>query len=214
MTRLNLDEVTDDIWSLIHPTGYLTRIRRLLPEPGTPGQSESSTSHKVIGSPAPWNDEAAGILFDVHAGARQHEKRLRVELGFGSLRRGPTDRATRAALFALADLVRAAHTRHLDSARPEVERTARDLNRWARICRRILDDDPNPNDITVTHAPGNLKCPGCGRRLVLKPGWQYEQSPSLWCLRCPDSRDDDNPHGVDLSWPATEWIAMLQDDTA
>lgn len=216
MTRIDLDVVADDIWSLIggHHGGYLHRLRALLPEPGTPTTSESSTSHKVIGSPAPWNDEAAGILFEIHAGARRHERHLRHALGFNPIRRGNTDHQTIAVLTALPELLRAIDARHLDSARPDLERAQRDITRWPRICRRILDDDPGADERPMTRAPGDLKCPECKRRLWLKFGWQHDPAPSLWCPRCPATRDDDEPRGVDLSWPATEWIARLQDDTA
>lgn len=209
MTHVDLDAIADDIWSLIGG-GYLTRIQALLDKPATHVVGDSGQVRtKIIGSPAPWNDEAAGILFEVHAGARRHETAMRHALGFNPIRRGTSDLQTVAALSALPDLVRAIVTRHLDTN--AAGRAATDIARWPRICRRILDDDPAPNERPNTKAPGGLCCPHCNRRLILKHGWQHStDSQHLWCIRCPSTIDDDHPRGRDLSWEPAAWIAVLQ----
>jgi len=212
--RIDLALVADDIWSLIGGPCYLDRVAELLTTPATHVIGESGhVRSKVIGSPAPWNDEAAGILFEVHAGARRHEAAMRRALGFNPVRRGTSDAQTVAALSALPDLVRAIVTRHLETT--AADRAATDVARWPRICRRILDDDPAPNERPNTKAPGGLTCPHCDRRLILKHGWQFTgdvAKQQLWCLRCPTTIDDDHPRGRDLSWPPDAWLAVLQDE--
>lgn len=215
-----LTDLGNDIDELTHPAGYLSRVARLVGIDGTGLVDTSDTGStgggkKVTGSPAPWNDTAAGWLFDVHAGARRHEAQLRAELAFRPTARSSSDRSTVLALHALPALCAALLDR---AARQDldvrlVERTIRDASTWTREARRILDDDARPGDAAPTHAPGGLKCPHCARRLVLKPGWQHEAAPSVWCLRCPASVDDDHPRGQDLAWDADAWLALLQDDT-
>ena len=212
MTRIDLDAFADDIWSLIGGASYLERIHALLDKPATHVIGDSGqVKSKVIGSPAPWNDEAAGILFEVHAGTRRHEHSLRRTLGFNPVRRGSSELQTVASLSALPDLARAAVARSLDPV--VVDRAATDVARWPRVCRRILDDDPLPTERPNTKAPGGLRCPHCNRRLILRYGWQHdERSQQLWCVRCPSTIDEDHPRGRDLSWPPDTWIAVLQAD--
>lgn len=211
MTRIDLDTIADDIWSLIGG-GYLERLNDLLDKPATHVVGDSGhVRSKVIGSPAPWNDEAAGILFEIHAGTRRHELALRRTLGFNPVRRGSSEQQTVASLSSLPDLVRAATARNLDQH--VVDRAVADIGRWPRICRGILDDDPAPNERPNTKAPGGLTCPHCDRRLILKHGWQFTgdvAKQQLWCLRCPTTIDDDHPRGRDLSWEPAAWIAVLQ----
>lgn len=207
---IDLDALADDIWSLIGGSSYLDRIRDLLDKPATHVIGDSGrVKSKVIGSPAPWNDEAAGILFEIHAGTRRHEVALRRTLDFNPIRRGSSELQTVASLSSLPDLVRAVVARGLDL--DVADRAALDVARWPRICRSILDDDPLPTERPNTKAPGGLLCPHCNRRLVLRHGWQHDvKSQQLWCIRCPTTIDDDHPHGRDLSWEPDAWIAVLQ----
>jgi hypothetical protein len=211
-TTTDLAEAIDELtWT----RGYLTQLRELLPtQPVT--LDDGHNHRKVTGSPAPWNDEAASLLFEVHAAARRHEATLRDLLGFSQVARGNSDQATNTALTALPDLIAAYHSRRIEAGTSVVARIVRDLERWPALARRILDEDPRPGEERHTNAPGGLCCPYCSRRLVLKPGWQYEQAPALWCLRCPQAPDeDDHPRGRDLSWPSDTWIGLLQaDETA
>lgn len=208
---IDLDAIADDIWSLIGG-GYLERIHALLDKPATHVIGDSGqVKTKVIGSPAPWNDEAAGLLFEVHAGTRRHEAAMRHALGFNRVRRGTSDLQTIASLSSLPDLIRAITSRAIDT--PAADRAARDITRWPRVARRILDDDPAANERPNTKAPGGLCCPHCERRLILRHGWQHSiEGQQLWCLRCPSTFDDDHPRGRDLSWPPDTWIAILQAD--
>ena len=210
--RIDLALVADDIWSLIGG-GYLERLNDLLDKPATHVVGDSGhVRSKVIGSPAPWNDEAAGILFEIHAGTRRHELALRRTLGFNPVRRGSSEQQTVASLSSLPDLIRAATARNLDQH--VVDRAVADVTRWPRICRGILDDDPLPSDRPNTKAPGDLRCPHCNRRLILRFGWQHaEKDQQLWCIKCPSTIDEEHPRGRDLSWPPDAWLAVLQDDT-
>ena len=193
---------------------YLHQLRDLLTEPATHRVGDSAhVRGKIIGSPAPWNDEAANLIFEIHAGTRRHEARLRLELGFNPIRRGDSDQQTHDSIVAIPYLAIAIATR-VDLDHGHVDRAAHDLDRWGRLSRRILDEDPRPHERPNTHAPGNLCCPHCSRRLILKHGWQFEKEggQDLWCLRCPTTIDDEHPRGRDLSWPAAAWIAVLQQD--
>jgi hypothetical protein len=215
-TRLHID-VTDldvDISELTARNGYLERILDLIPEPGS-DVVDIRRHTKVTGSPAPWNDEAAGLLFDIHAGARRHDHALRVVLGFHPVQRSGSHQATIDALRALLPLMQLALGIDGLTDTAPLERAARDIRRWPRDARRLLDDDPKADERPHTKAPGDLRCPYCDRRLILKHGWQHESAQDIWCLRCPSTKSDEFPHGQDLSWPATAWLLVLQqqDDT-
>lgn len=208
-----------DIGADVHDllTHYLERIHQLLPEPTT-GLIDSSngthTTTKVTGSPAPWNDDAAGLLFDIHAGARRHEQQLRNLLGYRPIHRTGSDRSSRLALHNLPALVDQVHhhaTASNDSLLARIaNRTTDDVSSWCREARRILDIDPPASERRNTPAPGGLRCPDCNRRLVLKHGWQFDNAPAVWCLRCPANTDDDHPNGITQSWPADAWLGVLQ----
>lgn len=205
--RIDVDALEADIHDLTRTHGYLTRLQALLPEPTT-GSGESTRHVKVIGSPAPWNDEAAGLLFEVHAGCRRHETRLRHDLGWSPIRRGTTATSTVDALRILPMLVLALKELP-DADLAGAERAATDIERWARRSRQVLDDDPHADERPHTKAPGGLTCPHCGRRLILKWGWQHDpKAQQLWCLRCPSTTD-----GADLSWEPSQWLGILQGDS-
>lgn len=210
---IDRDIIAADVDDLVKVVGYLDRLRDLLVQPATHRIGESQhVRHKVIGSPAPWNDEAAGLLFEVHAGARRHEAKLRIALGHSTRKpRGNADVATLRALACLPDLIVAAHPTSPNTA----DAAATDVARWCRSARTILDDDLREDDRQrmLTKAPGGLTCPHCERTLVLRAGWQHDDaSQDLWCLRCPSTVDEEHPRGRDLSWPPGAWLAVLQQE--
>ena len=212
MTPPDRDMIAAEIRDLTRPDGYLDRVRDLLAEPATHRIGESQhVRHEVIGSPAPWNDEAAGLLFEVHAGARRHEAVLRIALGHLRRARGNSDGATLIALATLPDLIAAAHPTHPTPA----EKAAADVRRWCRLARQVLDDDMREDDRhrQTTKAPG-IKCPYCQRPMVLRHGWQYDEKPAVWCLRCPSTITEESPKPTDLMYEASAWLGMvLQHDT-
>lgn len=204
---IDVPSLEADIHDLTRTNGYLHRLQQLLPEPST-GSGETTRHTKVIGSPAPWNDEAAGLLFEVHAGARRHETRLRSDLGWPRIRRGVTDTSTLDSLRILPMLILALYEA-TDADRTGAQRAADDVQRWPRLARRILDDDPKADERPHTKAPGGLTCPHCGKRLILKYGWQHDPgAQQLWCLRCPSTDDY-----ADLSWEPSQWLGILQGET-
>jgi hypothetical protein len=91
MTAADVTQLRLDVDELARPGGLLARLEALLPEQvGDPSRGTSS-SHKVTGSPAPWHAEAAGVLMDIHAGARELEDNLRAVLGFTRAHAGRTE---------------------------------------------------------------------------------------------------------------------------
>ena len=184
--------------------GYLHRVIDLVPEPAVTGPTDSGPTHaKVSGSPAPWNDNAAGLYLEIHAHTRRHTQALQAAL-FGVHRRyGSSDALTRRLLLDLPDLAAVADERQVVPR--VVARLTRDLTSWPRRCRQLLDDDPEPGEARYTRAPGGLVCAYCARRLILKPGWEHQYAPSLWCLRCPGRP------GEDVEYVASTWLGLLQD---
>ena len=177
--------------------GYLPRIRALMFEDGQRLERENPGHYKIVGSPAPWNDEAAGLALEIHARVRQHERRLTARL-FGRVTyRGSSDQITVELLRRLPDLIAAAGDDQDATA------AASDLTSWPRRCRSLLDE-ARAGEEPLARAPGGLTCPHCDRPLRLKPGWQYDNEPDVWCLRCPGS------DGQDISWPPGAWLAVLQ----
>jgi len=186
--------------------GYLPRVRALLDAPAA--DVEVGGGRKVSGSPAPWNEFAAGWLFEVHAGVREAADWLsRVAYG----RRWPlggSDAVTLVVLGRLPDLAAAVASRGLGQALPGD--TAQQLARWAREGRRLLGE-PRVGEERPSRAPGGLACPHCSRALWLAPGWrervrdgQRVREP-VYCRVCLDE------NGRPLSWPASAWVGALQD---
>lgn len=104
-------------------------------------------------SPPPWNAAAALCRMDLHALAREIEKRWRTAAGFRALARGGSDANTRAALRALEALCEA---RGVDPRGGML-----DLERWTRGARMTLGDLERPRRV-----PGDMECPCCSGRTL------------------------------------------------
>jgi len=166
---------------------------------------ETHARSAVSASPAPWNDEAAGWVLTVEAGARDHEQML-TRIAFN----GPSIRATTTAgsLLALRHLPwLIGHVQDAHPARKAARHAANDLAAWARQ-GRILLDQAKPGDEPWTNAPGSLTCPHCDKPLYLPPGALNQTRPSIYCVSC---RDD---NGRRIEFDNLTWLGVLnQRDT-
>lgn len=219
--RIDRDDLNACVAELLDRDKLLPRVRALLPDLDASGWSEGKQKlKKQPVAPTPWNDAAAGLVTDVHAGVRQHETRLTLLLFKRARYRGNGEAATGDALRALPDLIVAADelANGRDDltarkyARAAASDAARDLQAWPRQARSLLDE-VRTEEAPWTKAPGRLRCPYCDRRLELRPGWDRasDHDPvarALYCRRCPSSG------GQTHSWPATTWLAVLQDGDA
>lgn len=157
-----LAEVTQlrlDVAELTGPTGLLAQLAALLPEPVADPTVGTFGRHKVTGSPAPWHVEAAGVLMDVHAGARRLEDDLRSHLDFTPVAgtgRGSSAANTARALRALPDLAAAAGDAH-------AHRVTAAVSRWARQAREVRDIDQSERWVPVPRLRGSPPpaCPYC-----------------------------------------------------
>jgi len=185
---------------LIETGGYLDRLNAALADCDVVEHLGKNRS-KVIGSPAPWNNDAAGLLFAIHAGAREHETNLRWLAGWPARVRGGSDAMTRAALRNLPDLIELTNGARA-STWPRDAFTA--LAGWPRQAR-VLFDEVRDDEKAPTKAPGGLSCPYCDKRLIIEPDWALKPAPILWCPSKGCAVD-----GARLEWPADEWIGALQ----
>jgi len=201
----NPDELDDHAADL---AALLPRIQAWIPETGTTGNRDEHGRHpKAPAAPAPWNDAAAALYLDIHAGIRAHERDLAyTALGVTRPARGGSDEQTLAALRRLPALIILAATRKPPAAKTAAARAARDLTAWPKACRRFLDE-ARPGEEPWTRAPGGLACPYCQRPLELAPGWDREPAPVLHCRTCP--ADPDEPTGPRCKWEADAWLGAL-----
>jgi hypothetical protein len=213
--RNRLASVEDDVQDI---AGYLPRLRAMLFEQGDGGGHR----HKVVGSPAPWNDPPGELLMAIHAESRRLAGGMAAFMREHPRPRGSTDAGTVAALREIAARVRRLET-HLASSEVladwplenVLDAVARAVHDWSFRCREQLDE-LRPDEEPWTRAPGGLRCPNpwrwdnpdgprCDRALWLAPGWAYEQSPAVYCRRC--RADDGGPYG----WPNATWLAAIAD---
>jgi hypothetical protein len=211
--RVDVETIRSCVDELIGRDRLLDRVAELIPEPGETGPRDRNGrgqgGTKVIGSPAPWNDEAAGLVFTIHAGAREIEADL-TQLLFSRRRlsRSGSDVHTRRALRNIPDLLAVATERFPGHwAGPYA---ARQLVSWPRACRLVLDE-ARWGEERWSSAPGGLRCPHCDRRLLLRPGWEHETDPPVWCRACPAELEGDEERFPSRSWPADAWIATLNE---
>lgn len=104
----HLDHLRDDVRDLTEAGGLLDRLELALD--GQAVTAGPSGGHrKVSGSPAPWNDRAAGALLDIVSWSRDAEQTLRYMLsGYVRPTRGGSNGNTGEALRSLVRLAEAA----------------------------------------------------------------------------------------------------------
>lgn len=136
--------------------GLVARLELLLPEPT--GRSGSSIGRRPPSSGEPWNAEAAGVYWRIHAGARDLENDLRHTRAFGPLlpARGGTRENTIQALRAIGLLA-------VGLPADPLRRAADRVERWANSARRVRDLDELDKWVPVPQVPGALPpaCPYC-----------------------------------------------------
>jgi hypothetical protein len=163
----DLQSMRIDVFELTKPNGLLDQLEALLPEPVQDATTGTGSHHKVTGSPAPWHPEAAAVLMEVHAGARELEDDLRHALGFarrwaGRAKdprpgpRGNSDENTLTALIAIPDLAAAA-------GEPHSGRASKAVARWVTGAREVGDIGLSEPWTPVRRIPGAPApaCPYC-----------------------------------------------------
>lgn len=175
-------------------------------------QREGGGGHKVVGSPAPWNEPAGALLLDVHAASRQCADALSQALGELKRPRGSTDAGTMIALDMCALNARRLHEQDPESGLPSA--VARTLATLAHRCRELLDE-LRPGEEPWTKAPDDLTCPNeigpgqgeCGEPLWLAPGWSLSPAPAVYCRsgRRGCTLDDGSPY----AWPYGAWYRVV-----
>ncbi len=198
---------------LIGTDQLLERVAQLLHHDQTPGLQDTALAKRPTrpAPPAPWNDHAAAVLLDIHAGARDVEANL-TRLAFSrTLTRSGSDIHTRRALRNIPDLI--AHCGALFPDHWVVASSTKQLLAWPRSCRLLLDE-ARWGEEPWTKAPGGLRCPHCQRRLLLAPGWDKEQQPPVWCIGCPVELEGDERAFPRRQWPADTWLGRLNETSA
>lgn len=163
--------------------------------------TENHAKSKISASPAPWNDEAAMLVLEVEAGARDHEQKL-ARIGYaGFVHRGVTTAGSTLALHHLPDLIMLVRSKCPERMAPG--HAEADLRAWGRRSR-ILLDQARSGDQPWTRAPGGITCIYCNRPLWLEPGWMQHQTPSVFCRVCRDPQT-----GKLMDWPNLTWLGVV-----
>lgn len=175
-------------------------------------QREGGGGHKVVGSPAPWNEPAGALLLDIHAASRQCADALSKALGEPARPHGSTDAGTMIALDSCVYNARRLHERDPESELPTS--VARRLATLAYRSRELLGC-LRPGEEPWTRAPGDLKCPNpigtgqlpCDEPLWLAPGWSRDPEPPVFCRsgRPGCTLEDGSPY----QWPYGAWYAVV-----
>lgn len=178
---MDLRGLADDVHALTCEGGLVDRLVGLLPEPdGDPGAG--SYQRRRGHSAAPWNSEAAAVLFSIHAGARALEADLLFRCGFPLRERGGSHGNTKAALDALPALCEAVEE-HVARAAGRMVAT------WVSMARRLHDvDEAGRRWVPVPRARDTRPpaCPYCG-------GFTLMMERSLRQVQCmrPGCRDSE-----------------------
>lgn len=180
---MTLEQLAFDVDELAQPRGLIDQLVDLLAaQPVDPGVG-SKQRHKVSGSPAPWHDEAGGVLMLIHAGARKLERDLRNHVaGHPGEPRGGSDNNTREALRAAVNL---AH-----GAGPDEQQHAElVVAAWCRQARQVGDIDQQDKWEPLPRMPGHTppECPYCG---LLSLRWARTRG-VVRCLTNPACVDSD-----------------------
>jgi hypothetical protein len=183
----------------------LPELAALVPEPSARVESESAPGgSKRVAAPAPWNDAAAMVFYEIHGDARRFESLLTLRL-FGRAKFRPgSGPHTVDCIRRLPVLIDHGRAQHLDDM--DLADVTSALLAWPRRVRVLLGQ-ARPGDERATPVPGGAVCPYCGERLVLSSGWRaLEANASAECRRC---RDDD---GHPMRWPVTELVSLQHEE--
>lgn len=184
-------------------TDLLPRLAALIPDKGTPLESQIGSHGKALAAPLPWNEPVAMLYYEIHGDARKLESALTLRL-FGHITYRPgADHHTTDCINRLPVLI--AHARDKDIDPADVEQIARTVAGWPARIRRQMDE-ALPGEEQWARAPGGLKCPYCDKALQVPPGWKHATDIVLTCRRCKDA--DGNHH----SWAPDLWLGQLEDD--
>ncbi|NJP93930.1 hypothetical protein HCN51_31600 [Nonomuraea sp. FMUSA5-5] len=182
-----MSAAADEVGVLVHElVPLLGMLWALVPEVGGSPMTGTMSHHKATGSPAPWNADAALLLYTISEEARRLEASLRRDVaGHVGDRRGGSDVNTVAALKAIMNLAYGVPER-------DARRAARIIGRWVRSARQVIGEEERA--VPLPAAPGATPppCPYCttfSLRVVLRDG-------RLWCINdgCKDGRGR-RPHG-------------------
>lgn len=170
-------ELADAVTALTATGGLVDQLRELLAEQATSTTYGTRSRHKVTGSPAPWNVEAASVYLIIHHGARDLESDLRyLVTGATGPDRGGSDANTRAALDAVAKLAEAVDD---DTA----SYAARTVAGWVTAAHQTRDIDIADRPVPLPRVPGQLPpaCDYCHRlslRMSTRTGVVFCISPA------------------------------------
>lgn len=168
-----------DVEQLIGQQGLLGQLDDLISTPQAQVGDAGPISHaKIVGSPAPWHDQAGMALMVIHEGARRLEASMRRDVA-GKLgdRRGGSYGNTAAAL---ESIVRLAYG--LDDER--VEKAGAIVARWVRLAWLVLGEEERWRGLP--RQPGQLPpaCPYCSTFSLRILG----RGPEVRCVN-PECRD-------------------------
>lgn len=197
----------EDLYAVAHElatTDLLPRLKALIPNTTTILESQPGGHGKHVAAPTPWNDPAAALYYEIHADARRYETQLTIRLFHTAKYRPGTDAETINAINRLPVLIAHGRAQGLDPLDLTDPTTA--LANWPTRIRALLGE-PLPDEEPTTPVPGDARCPYCGGKLYLGPGWKtLEQNATAYCRKCRDE------NGKRYTWPVTERIGQLQRD--
>jgi hypothetical protein len=124
-----------------------------------PRQPSSGFHGKADRSQPPWCAPVAGVILDLHAGARRMEAELRDELGLPSRARGSSTQNTYSALRAVAALAQGAGDE-------QVMLISGELERWLRRAAIALGEKEAPQRLPRLPGEAEPCCPLCQRRTL------------------------------------------------
>lgn len=133
-------------------------LEEAIPEPIR--HSHSNAKHgKVSAAPIPWFSQAAFLVLDLHAEARDREATLRLSAGLPARERGSSSKNTAAALEAAVDV-----SWNVDDAR--VEDYCRWLDRWCRKALVALGEVDAPQHLPREVGGKHPSCPFCKKHTL------------------------------------------------
>jgi hypothetical protein len=160
---------------------------------------------KIDHSQPPWNAQAAGVILDMHAKAREMEAWLRLSQGLPPRPRGGSDGNTCAALENIARLAEAAED-------ATVRDYIRDIEKWVRDARVVLGETERPKRLPRLAGKPEPRCPFCENHTLR----MWPLAGKIFCIK-PDCKDEDErkPQArMEYSTHVNDWVLVWQDGLA